>query len=286
MEESAGFVQMANGHIALVHGDLSFEIDPKLGARIVSAKIDDSEVLLQEREGPVNWGSTFWLAPQSLWNWPPPAAVHLGNYSFEIAEGRAKFIGQVDNQFGVRVVKYFQYLEETGCLEIQYEIINETDSPVQYGPWEVTVVPADGSSVFFVPGDDPAYAKSNLVFEDHDKYGWFSYDHAKSEEWHKIFNNAKEGWLAHTNIEGYLFVKNFEVVPADMLARKQGNVEVYVNKEFRYIELENHGRYTSLDPGETLKYKVRWYLTRLPSSIAPDEYSEELINFVRKLINT
>ena len=54
---------LQNGHFIIRHDKFLFEIDPDLGARIISAKINDSELLLQERDSLVNWASTFWLAP-------------------------------------------------------------------------------------------------------------------------------------------------------------------------------------------------------------------------------
>jgi hypothetical protein len=283
MKDQEILQQLSNGNFSINHGNVSYEIDPDLGARIISAKIDGNELLLQERKGLVNWGSTFWLAPQILWNWPPPEALHEGKYRAKIDGDHMRFVSEVDNKFGVRAKKDFFYNERKKCLEIQYTVINESDSAVQFGPWEVTVVPAIGASVFFALGKSPEKTNSNLIFQNHEGIGWYSYDHEKASEWHKTFNNTAEGWLAHINADKTLFVKKFDVIPGSEIAEKQGNVEVYVNKEMKYIELENHGRFTRLEPGRTMKYKVNWFVLRLPQQISADKYSDELVRLVRGL---
>ena len=283
MNDTLMIQQLADGNYSIKYEDISYLIDPDLGGRIISAKLGESELLLQERDSLVNWGSTFWLAPQKLWNWPPPMAMHQAGYKAKIEGNHLQMISDIDEKFGVRAKKDFHYNRAKKCLEIQYTIINESDATVQYGPWEVTVVPAVGSSVCFALGDEPQGTRSNLAFEDHDGVGWYTYDHEKASAWHKTFNNAKEGWLAHINADRTLFVKKFDVIPSGNIARGQGNVEVYVSKDMRYIELENHGRYTSLEPGASLTYKVSWYLSKLPEEISSKAYSEALLKLIRGL---
>jgi hypothetical protein len=100
----------------------------------------------------------------------------------------------------------------------------------------------------------------------------------------KLFDNSREGWLAYVHGD-LLFIKSFEVVPPESLAPGQGNVEVYVSKKFEYIELENHGKYNGIVPGASTAYKVSWHFRRLPEVILQDDYSKELIDFVRKVVN-
>ena len=136
-------------------------------------------------------------------------------------------------------------------MEIHHKIINESDSVQRYGPWEVTVVPAEGARVFFSLGEEPENTKSNLWYDDQDEIGWFSDDHAKSEAWHKTFNNATEGWLAYIYSDRTLFIKSFTLIHSKNIDPGHGNVEVYVSKKFKYIELENHGKYSQLEPGKS-----------------------------------
>lgn len=276
---------LSDGRISVQDEELSFIIDPDLGARIVSAKIKDQELLLQERKGLLNWGSTFWFAPQSLWNWPPPEAIHRGNYQWEIRRDKLILQSGIDPDFGFRVTKEFRLDSENSGLEITYRMKNEGDSARQLGPWEVTVVPADGLTVFFALGEEPAETNSNLPFEDTGGIGWFRYEHEKMDEWHKSFNNAQEGWIAAIDQHRNIFIKSFDVIPPDQIAPKQGNVEVYVSKEFKYIELENHGAFKLLQPGESADYLVKWHIHPLPDSISIEKPTPALLQFVRECID-
>lgn len=284
MKQKSSIEQLPNGHFSLKCDHISIEIDPNLGGRVISAKLDDRELLLQEREELVNWGSTFWLAPQKLWNWPPPAAIHLGSYGAKIHGDSLVLTSEIDEQFACQVSKTFHFNEDRNCLEIEYRIINEGDAILEIGPWEITVVPANETKVFFARGKEPSGANSNLFFEDRGGIAWLDYETAELMDAQKLFDNSREGWLAYINGD-MLFVKSFEIIPPESLAPGQGNVEVYVSKKFEYIELENHGKYASLAPGEHLDYQVRWYLRILPAEVSSGNFpSEELLHYVEKII--
>ena len=276
---------LQDGQYLIRSGNISFVVSPNLGARIISAKIDREEILLQERGDLLNWGSTFWLAPQSLWNWPPPEAIHLGKYKTEILGDTLILSSGIDPQFGLRVTKNLHYNDNDNCMEICYEVKNETDSAMQIGPWEVTVVPAEGAKVFYPSGVEPKDVNSNIQFDEVDAVEWFEYLPEKLDDWHKIFRIPKEGWMAHINDDRTLLVKTFETVSNKDLAPGHGNLEVYITKRSKYIELENHGKFSTLKPKESFEYNVNWYVTKLPEEISCDEYSRELVEYVDKLIN-
>lgn len=275
--------KLENGHFSIQHNDLSFVIDPTAGGRILSAKVGEGELLLQKRDSLVNWGSTFWSAPQSVWNWPPPAAISVGKYRSEVIGDMLVMESEVDEMYKFSVRKTMELNPAKNGLKIQYEITNAADSVQSMGPWEVTCVPG-GGSVFFPIGQSLDYAENNLEFDQKEDIAWFTYDPDRLKEWQKLFNNVSEGWLTFIDDNGLLFIKSFEKIPSDKLAPEQGNVEVFINKPLKYIELENHGRYTRLEPGESFTYSVYWYLSQLPKGINANEYSEELIKHVRDMI--
>jgi hypothetical protein len=276
--------RLENGLFSISHENITFLINPALGARVISAKIGQKEMLLQERNELLNWGATFWPAPQREWNWPPPFAFQFGEYVPEIKENRLILTGVADPKLGLRVVKTFSYDLVKNCLEIEYQIINESDSVAHVGPWEIVCVPADGSKVFLSLGSTPENVNNSLAFENHDVIGWFDYNTVDLIPNQKLFNNTPEGWLAHINRQGILFIKTFEVIPAGELTPWQGNAEVYVSKKFEYIELENHGKFAHLKTQESLHYKVRWFVSELPESISAQAISPELVKYVRNVI--
>jgi len=103
-------------------------------------------------------------------------------------------------------------------------------------------------------------------------------------EHQKLFSTASEGWLAYT-FNGLLYIKQFPDTKPENYAPKQGEVEIYVNKEKSYAELENHGEYQFLQPGESLSYKEIWMLIPVPEAIKTEAGSQELCNLVRAKMN-
>ncbi len=277
-------VKLENGLYSISYENRTILINPATGARIVSAKVGEKELLLQERKELLNYGATFWPSPQSNWNWPPPHAFHFGPYSVELSGDKLVLTSEPDPKLGLQVVKTFSYNPVKKCLEVLYQIINKTPDTVSVGPWEIVCVPAVGSKVFFAPGDSPEGVKNSLEFEHKSGIDWFEYYPEKLASNHKLFNNAKEGWLAYINSDRLFFVKTFSIIPAHNLPPGQGNVEVYVSKQMEYIELENHGGYAHLAPDDSLEYRVSWYLSELPKSIDETTYTPELIEHVRSLI--
>jgi len=273
-----------NGIYTVRNNVLVFLIDPNLGARVVSATYDGKEVLLQKREKLMNWGATFWPSPQSNWNWPPPYAIQFGPYQGSIQENKLVLQSQTDQKMGLKVKKVFWINEEKNCLEIEYEITNDTDSVLQVGPWEIVCVPAVGAKVFFALGTSPDDVDNTLEFGQKDGIGWFDFDSDNLDANHKLFNNAREGWLGHINQNRVLFIKTFDVIPTDDLPPGQGNVEVYVSKPFEYIELENHGKYETLKPGQSLQYNIQWYLSELPKEFSDVIFSAKLLHHVKSVI--
>ena len=278
--------KLANRHYLIRHENISIEIDPYLGARIISAKIDNEELLLQERDSLLNWGSTFWIAPQSLWKWPPPEAIQYGSYDTAIHDDTLILTSEIDQKFGFRVCKRLHFNISNNSLEICYEIINETDSSKWIGPWEVTVIPSGGAKVFYPSGKEVPGTRSNIQFDEFSGIAWYEYKREEVEDWHKIFRIPQKGWLGHVNKNRTLFIKTFSLVQPKYLALGHGNIEVYISKKSEYIELENHGVYEVLQPGEKLVYNVKWYIGKLPEHISDKEYSNELLNHVNSVVSS
>ena len=80
--------------------------------------------------------------------------------------------------------------------------------------------------------------------------------------------------------DGLLFVKTFPDTNISELAPGQGEVEIFAQKDGLYIELENHGPYTTLKPGEHLTYREKWFLREVDRCLAP----ARLVEIVRELV--
>lgn len=259
-------------------------IDQNYGARIVSLKYRGKELLSSHTVNEENFGSTFWTSPQSDWQWPPVANFDVKPYTLDMNGSEMQFYSQPDKKTGLQIGKYFKLSARDSAFIITYIIKNTSDEDKSVAPWEVTRRIAGGISFFPTGPDSAIMKKSNLpgVMEK-DGIVWFEYDPAKITANSKLFALASEGWLAHVK-DSILFLKTFTDIPDSQLPPGQGEIEIYVNAEKQYIELENHGEYTSLFPGDSLTYKMKWTIKPIPANIDKSAGSEELLNWVRKVV--
>ncbi len=249
------------------------------GGRIISFKYGKKEMLTQSTEHE-NFGSTLWTSPQSEWGWPPFVVLDSLPYHVIQKDKILKMISQPDPKSGFQFEKTWQ-LVGAHCIRIEYQIRNISDKSRGVGAWEVTRVPSGG--IAFFPEGKPAKIPESTLKSDLQQQGinWFIFDRRPIESNEKSFSAAYEGWLAYIH-NGLVFMKQFPDISPENYSPQQGEVEIYVNKEKSYIELENHGTYTQLLPGEFLSYVVNWNLLPLPRNIKPEIGNPEISSFVRQ----
>lgn len=252
------------------------------GARIVSFKLGKNEMITQIKEHEI-FGSTFWPAPQSDWGWPPYNTLDNQEYEVEKNGDTLKFTSKPDSISGLQFQKTFS-AKNNKYINIKYLIRNISAKTKKVGPWEVTRVPCGGLA-FFPKGEKVKVPKSSLT-HNLPKYGinWVPLQNKPTIENQKSFSSAHEGWLAYS-LKNTLFIKQFLDTKPDEYSPNQGEVEIYANKERSYAELENHGKYTILQPGESFSYVVVWSLAHTPKSIITLEANEKLLAFARKQLN-
>ena len=260
---------------------LTMGIDAEHGARILSFRIDNKEILSSKAIHPENYGSTLWLSPQT-WSWPPYPVLDNECYQVEMKKNTIRFTSSDDPISGYRITKTLSADQRNGAVLIKYVITNISDQDKSVAPWEVTRVTAGGIS-FFPIGTAGGFSKSNMVTSDINDLTWFTYKPELVTGHQKMFRNGSEGWLAHVN-NGLIFVKQFPDIGIEQEAPNESEVELYANKDRTYIELENQGPYTTLRPSESVSWTVKWVLRKLPYSI-PIEYGNlKLVDYVRMII--
>ncbi len=257
----------------------AISIDPVHGARIVEFSYEDYNAIITSEENGEYYGSTFWPAPQSDWNWPPPQAIDEGEYS----RVGSIYTSNVDKNLQVSAGKEIKIMENE-IAEITYSLINRGGSIVNIGGWEISRV-RPGLS-FFPPDTALNMEESNLPgVRILDSMVWYKYD----EQLHptdgkKYFESGREGWLAHAE-RGYLFLKTYADVDIASLPPAHGEIELYTQADKpAYTELEIHGPYMALAPGEELEFKVRWKLYKIPKEIIIKEGSVSLLEWTRSLV--
>ena len=96
---------------------------------------------------------------------------------------------------------------------------------------------------------------------------WFQADEAQQN---RKINADGKGWLAYC-AKGLLMVKKFDDLDASQPAPEEAEIQVYVNMRKTFIELESQGAYTTLKPGEELKWTVTWYVAPFDGKAEPSE---------------
>ena len=116
---------LGNELYSISSGELSMTVDAGKGAKILSFKYGDKEVISQLQMFNA-FGSTFWTSPQAEWNWPPVAEYDRLPYEVELGSDYMEMKGQVSERFGYSISKKFSADPKHDALVVTYTITNHT----------------------------------------------------------------------------------------------------------------------------------------------------------------
>jgi hypothetical protein len=188
-------IDRGNGRLVLELGSTYFEVDAGHGARVVSLRQADRELLTLT--GAANYadafGSTFWPSPQS-WPWPPPAEIDHLPYRATIAEnGTIELRGEPNPDTSLQVTKRFSPDLEHEAIVLEYAMTNVAASAVQWAPWEITRMPATGLA--FWPTGGAPFGQTPLATEA--AFGHTFCEPSLTEGEAKVFADGAGGYLAY-----------------------------------------------------------------------------------------
>lgn len=267
-----------DGKYTITNGDVTMTIDASRGGKIVSYKYQDQEVLSQSRF-PNSFGSTFWTSPQSDWNWPPVREYDSMAYEAGSESDSLVLTGQKSERFGMRIRKSFTADEKTGAITITYTIINESGQTRQVAPWEITRVPNGGMVFFQAKETVPANMMKGLPFTFEKGAAWFVMDEDRAN---RKINADGKGWLAFCD-NGLMFVKKFQDLDPSQPAPAEAEIQIYANPGKTYVEIEEQGAYTKLEPGDELSWNVTWYLFPFETEAQPSKAAlKKALKTIRK----
>lgn len=257
-------------------GDLSFCVSSEAGGRIVSFSRGGCELLASDSIHPIYYGATFWLSPQSDY-WPPYPTVDKLPYKATVSDNTLRMQSQTDKA-GIRITKEFSVSPSDSAIYIKYRIDNISGQALRLAPWNVVRV--FGGLSFFAMGENNEDINKSDIPGTYIKNGvvWFPFTQRNNEKGQKLFNTAKDGWMAHY-YKQLLFVNCFPDIKIQEIPPKQGEVEIFVAPKGAYLELENHGRYSSLAPNESVEYNQKCFLI----SPGQGKTKEELLRIVEQL---
>jgi len=274
-------IDRGDGKLVLEFGSTYCEITPGHGARVTSLRQAGQELLWLT--GASNYadafGSTFWPSPQR-WPWPPPAEIDNAAYTASVdARGSITTQGQSNQATSLQVSKKYTADLEREAVQIIYSMTNVGASPVSWAPWEITRMPADGLA-FWPTGGTP-FGSTPMPTDAAQGHTWC--DPSKTDGEGKLFADGAGGYLAYL-VGDRLLVKAFEDQPASAAAPDEEEIELYVNPDHSYVEVENQGAYASIAPGQTVSWQVVWYVRRLPADLAASKGRADLVAFVMKTL--
>ena len=237
-------------------GKVNMEIDAANGARIVSLKYGDTEVLSQINF-PNQYGSTFWTSPQKEWNWPPVFEHDMAPYTVR-QEGEAIVMtSPLSEKLPLRIVKRFEVDAKNQGFLVTYTLKNESAAPRKVAPWEITRVLAKGS-IFFDADVQKITPAGEMNFRCNGA-GLAQYDIDHVEGKNRKINADGKGWLSYVN-NNLVLTKRFQDLTPEQPAPNEAEIQVYVHQGDAYVELESQGAYTELQPGDSLLWQVQWSL--------------------------
>ncbi len=274
-------IDRGDGKLVLEFGSTYFEVAPGHGARITSLRQAGVELLTQT--GASNYadavGSTFWPSPQT-WPWPPPAEIDTGKYAVSIDAGFAITLeGAPNSDTSLKVSKTFSADLKREALELQYAMTNTGTESVRWAPWEITRMPATGLA-FWPTGGEP-FGPQPMVSQAAAGHTWC--DPSKTDGEGKLFADGAGGYLAYA-VGDRLLIKQFPDQLASAMAPNEAEIELYVNPDHSYMEVEQQGAYASIGPGQTARWKVSWYVRKLPAGVVPSVGNPDLIAFVAETL--
>ncbi|MDA3890881.1 MAG: hypothetical protein PF517_04365 [Salinivirgaceae bacterium] len=259
--------KLASNKYTLKFANIYFEISPEIGARISSCKIEGNELMYVDNSSNY-WGSTFWLSPQSVWEWPPSKELDIEAYNAGISDNKIWLGSKTDPKTKMSFSKTVYANTADTSITIEYALINNDTLTQKFAPWEITRVPTEGLT-FFPNADQP------------DTFIWIDINKPSKKKEKKFYDS--KGWLAYANNSHNILIKLFEDISPVNTAPKETEIEIY-RWNGPYVELENQGNYKSIPAGDSVVWTVKWYVRSLPKHFEIKEGSEDLIYFSKKFV--
>lgn len=219
-------------------------------------------------------GHRLWFAPEDLEMVAVPDSQGLEL----IDEGTGlRLVGAAEPTTGVRRSTGVRLDPDGTVVQIDHELLNVGDRPLDLAPWSITQLPLGG----FVRVPQPVTMPDHAVHPNRILVLWpyTSWDDprlrlgdgelrisAEHGPMLKVGSFVEAGWLAYDR-DGVRFLFRFQPDPVKPYPDRGCNVEIYCDAG--YLELEVLGPMVLLQPGASVAMSLRWELTRIaPEPVA------------------
>ena len=263
--------------IRLSKDSLKLALDPNYGGRITEFWYGDRDLLAVPDPGENSFGSTFWLSPQALWDWPPIPEHDIAPYAVASKDMDSATVTSAYGA-GARVSKTIT-LNSGQSATVHYRIDTDKAFP-EIAAWEITRVPNQGLAFAPVTTDSVKTVRGKVAYELNNDTLWLPMEVGAPLVEGKVVANGTEGWLAYA-LDGLLYLKIYPEVPLREMATGEGDIELYLSGEKPYLELEVQSAARSMASGESMSWSVDWLVLPIPENLKVRSGSPTLLQFVR-----
>lgn len=277
---------------------IELAVVPSIGGRVMQYDLDGHPSVFVN---PLETGNTYapadgapwhnfggyktWPAPQDRWGWPPPPTLDAGAYAAEVtADTPDSVVVTVTSPVerwqtpGLRFTRRLSIYPHTSRVRVAQTLVNEGGSAQTWSVWDVTqaIVHHAGE------GDDDSF-RVYLPLNPDSRYGARSVRvSAESGAWlgevadgifgaryrpdnAKLFADPADGWVCYADErDGYTFCKTFGIDPAAAYPDDGARVEVWVNADPPYLEVEVLGPLAQVAAGGgSHTFVEQWWATRM-----------------------
>lgn len=164
-------------------------------------------------------------------------------------------------------------------VEITYTVANSSAAVLRASVADFHRVPANAGLTFF-PGAGKLLPGSTLKLNVWQPVVWFAHDQVWDTKAVEASVDSSEGWIASVH-SGLVVVK----VVSDSARPLISIAAAYdaATKQRPFIELGERGSFELL-PGAAASFNLRVFLRKLPPNMAPKSGNQELVGFVRGVI--
>lgn len=281
-------IARSGGKYVLEFGGNLLEVTASAGGRVTAWSSGGTNFLTGSNVNATNYGSTFWTAPQSAWNWPPPAGLDDAAYTGSVNCTTITMVSGTVTFGSTSYVVTKRYSPDfvRQAIDIQYSVKNVGSGTINVAPWEISRVAPNGLT-FYPAGE--IYSTTTIAASGYtanqNGVTWMNWATAigAGGAGKKLFGDGTGGWMAHAG-NGFVFVKSFTDVAKAQQAPGEGEVEMYLDSATAYEEVETQGAYVPVAPQASSTWSMKWYLRAVPGNVTVGVGSTSLVTFVQGLV--
>lgn len=219
-------------------------------------------------------GDKVWIAPQSLWNWPPDPDIDGSPWTATATDNGVIMTSPVSAKYHVQMEREIS-LGGGGNVRIRNTMINKGTEPVELGVWEVvqvdnpnivalTAKPTAGMANGYVGLQDSTVDNTYQKYDAMKQILFIQRDPAKGR---KFGAGSPDGTIEATIGSGnltYTFAVEAPYEPSATYPDSGSAMEVYTNPDPNaYAELELLSPVRKIRPNQRISLAVHWQIKKV-----------------------